>query len=352
MAAKITTIDIPSTATFDAPREHRSFRLDARLIAIIEDIAMGVEAGEGGLKSCSMGAVSASAAGAKGPEVNARHHREVEIIDDEDACFDAIGDLLAAGFSHEEIAKQVALGGGATRLLAIERYCDRIRLSCDRDTDRGSDLASYPWRGSALYERRRQGHRAMAALRRDAEGTAHAAVLYISYGWRDTFVDTLPADIRVALGREFAPLARYTNAVEAKRLALAKAEATRGATRPGDRYRTDDGFRRMAERSGYVPEAFADLVNLAAYRERLAREERILSSGDAIRYAVAAFPEPMPVHVDGESPAHWEALKEARKVRRLEHEAKIDAFLTAVKIDANRMLTDASHAFHAAWLAS
>ena len=349
MAAKITN---PGTESFVGEREHQGFRLDARILAIIEDLAMGVESGESGLKSCALGAVAASAAGAKSGEVNARHHHEVEIVDDEDECFNRIGDMLAAGFSHEEIAKQVTLGGGATHLLALERYCDRIRLSCDRDAERGSELASFPWRGSALHERRRQGHRAMAALRRTPEGRDHAAVLHIVYGWRDTFVDTLPADIRVALGREFAPLARYTDAVEAKRLAMAKAEATRGATRPGDRYRVDGNFRRMAERDGYTAEVFADLVDLAAYRERVAREERILSSGDGIRYAVAAFPEPMPVHVDGESPAHWEALKEARKARRLEHEAKIDAFITAVKIDANRMLTEASLAFHAAWLAS
>lgn len=315
MAAKITT---PHTETFDAPREHRSFRLDARTIAIIEDIAMGVEAGESGLKSCALAAVAAGNAGADAKETSRIHHRQVEIIEDEDECFDAIGNLLAAGFSHAEVADQVALGGGATHLLALERWCDKVRLSCDADATSETPHAALPWRGSALHERRRRGHRAMAALRANAAGTAHAAVLHIVYGWADPFVNTLPPDVRVALGREFAPLARYTDTVEAKRQELAQREAVRSASDPHG------------------------AVHLAGYRERLAREERILSSGDAIRAAIAA---PRARHDNETKEEHRECVVlPARNAR--------DAFLTAVKIDANRMLTEASLAFRDAWAAS
>lgn len=389
----VTKIPALSTAPFaTSEREHQGFRLNGPTVAIIEDIAMGVEAGEGGLKSCALGASAAGEAGAKGPEVNVRHHAEIQVIEDEDECFNAIGDLLAAGFSEEEIAKRIALGGGATHLLALESYCDRIRLRCRKDTPAATPLASRRWQASKLHEDRQRCHRTMATLRREPDGHSHVAVLHIVYGWADPFVGTLPAEVRVALGREFAPLARYTDAVEAKRVELVKVETTEAATRkwvaaptkdPGRAWRGVDMSTDKIDRAAICRDAEgrlrvgdtrvqsgsegaraalslglraeqknAGVVDLARYRAKSEWYDRLLTSGDGLRYAVAPFAEPMPVHGEGENPAHWEARKEERKARRLEHEARIDAFISAVKRDANRMLTAASEAFRDAWQAS
>ena len=62
----------PKTETYEGEREHQSYRLDARLIAIITDIATGVEQGDSGLKSCSMGAVSAKARVERRPRARRR----------------------------------------------------------------------------------------------------------------------------------------------------------------------------------------------------------------------------------------------------------------------------------------
>ena len=361
----------PGTQTFDAPREHRSYRLDARLITVIEDIAMGVEAGDSGLKSCSLGAVSAAAAGAGAAEVNARHHRETTIIEDEDECFDRIGELLANGFTFEEVAKMVSLGGGATHLLALERWCDRVRLSCDADAAPESPLASYPWSGSTARERARRGHRAMTELRGTAAGVTHAAVLHIVYGFRDPFVDTLPPEVVVDLGPEFVRLARYTDAVEAKRQEMIRSSAARGAKKyvPASERahpqhfhekhiiglsaaiahanEASEVFRLAAvhglRHNGSVPAAEGyQLFDLERARSLTQWFDRCLTSGDALRAAVAT---PRARHDDETKEQYREHVyTPARDLR--------EAFLTAVKVDANRMLTDASLAFHAAWLRS
>lgn len=327
MAAKISLTN--STQTFDGPREHAPFRLEARLLAILEDLATGVEAGDAGLKSCALGAVSAGLiVGAEAKEVSHRHHREVEVIEDEDECFNQIGSLVAAGYSFREVADRVELGGGNTHLLALERWCDRVRLGCDADAELATPHASVPWSGSALHERRHRGHRAVALLRQTPEGAAHAAILFIVYGGRDTFAETLPAEIVVALGREFAPLARYTDVVERLRLEMAHREGARAAT----------------DANG--------AVSLAGFRERRDRADRLLTSGDAIRSAVSAFLEPGLVQGGDESRHHWEARIAERKVRRLAHGALVDAFVLQVKVEASRMLTEASVAFRDAWMAS
>lgn len=403
MAAKITH---PDTQTVDAPREHGGFRLDGRLLVLIEDIALGIEEGEAGLKSCAMGAVSAASAGANAAQVNATHHLELAVIEDEDECFNAIGDLLAKGFTHGEVAKMVTLGGGATHLLALERWCDRIRLECTVDHE-GEQFEGVPWHGSALHERRRRANAAMALLQSMPEGRAHAAVLHIVYGHPDPMLlaakkfifdqETAlagepppkldPADrdvfnlakLLLDMG-ELAPLARYTDAVEAKRLAMAKAEALapstrkyiaaptkdigrawRGVDTQADEIRRDGTFNpatlrfdedsrvqsgseaaRAAIAMGLQAEQrCAGVVDLNRHRERQRWAESVLSSTDALRAAIAR---PAPKRED-ETRAEYDARFEAAKTERV-------VFLSLVRSDANRLLTDASHAFHAAWLRS
>ncbi len=337
MVSSLTTAPFATTE-----REHQGFRLDGRLVTLIEDLATGVEEGDAGLKSCTMGAVSAAAAGATAAQVNAAHHRELAVIEDEDECFDAIGDLLAQGFSHGEIAKMVTLGGGATHLLAVERWCDRVRLGCDADHDAETKHQSLPWSGSALHERRRRARRAIAVMRQTSSGCDHVAVLFIVYGHPDPMLMSAkkfmheqetapageppkldPADRAVfnlaksllEMGNELAPLARYTATVEARRLEMVHLDAAR----------------RLRRVDGVIP--------LADHRARTAHAERILSSTDALRDGLA----PAAPKRDDEERAEYEDRLARARAERL-------VFVSAVKMDANRMLTDASTAFRDAWL--
>jgi hypothetical protein len=317
-------------------REHGAYRLDAKRIAILEDVTRGIEEGEAGLKSISEGAANAAASGASASEIALQHHRDLQIIEDEDECFNAIGDMLFAGFSFAEVAQRVRLSGGATKMLALERWCARAGIRCN------PDVTPAAWRGSNVHEDRRRARRAIAHLRQTHEGTQHAAVLYVVYGhpdptlaWVERFdrdVDTAPAGhtpkldaadretyklgtlLLDKLGRELAPLARYTDAVEAKRQAL--------------------------------------VTDLARHRAQHAWADRMISSGDALRAACAPFREPKPVQGSGEPKVHWMRRCEERNERKRAHEDARASFLTAAKLDANRMLTDASLAFDAAWRAS
>lgn len=342
----------PGAETFDAPREHRSFRLSAVLITTIEDLAHGIEAGESGLKSCAIGALSGASMGASAAEVNAAHHREVNVIEDEDECFNQIGDLLAEGFSHEEVAKMVTLGGGATHMLALERWCDRVRLRCRPDD------AVPSWSASASREKQRRAHRTMTALRATPAGVTHAAVLHIVYGWPDPFVRSLPPEIVVELGPEFARLARYTDAVEAHRIGMAHAVAARvhasAPARPvpapgegwlGEAVSADARLGediRMAVAGGYAAAERSNVLDLVRHRDRLRWADSVISSGDALRDAVAS---PRGRRDDESKEQYREHVYVPARDAR-------ETFLTAVKLDANRMLTDASLAFRDAWQAS
>lgn len=296
-------------------REHRSFRLDGTLITVLEDVTRGVEEGDAGLKSCALGALAAGDAGARPAEISARHHREVQVIEDEDECFNAMGEMLTQGFSFADVAKSIQLGGGTTHLLALERWCDLVRLKCNADVSPAS------WRCSEPHKNRQRCRRALRALRDVPGGNTHVSVLHVVYGWADPFVTSLTPDARTLLterlGREFAPLARYTDAVEERRLAMVKADAARHDSADG-------------------------VVTLISRRARLAWADRCISSGDALRAALA---DPPNKTSDESSAAYRERVLGPARAER-------DAFLTAVKIEANRMLTTASLAYQAAWLRS
>ena len=236
----------------------------------------------------------------------------------------------------------MTLGGGATHLLALERWCDRIALRCNSDAPISTRLAGVPWRGSDLHERRQRGHRAIAHLRRSAPGVKHAAVLHIVYGWPDPMLlsaskflreleltvageelpKIAPADRDVfnlaksllQMG-ELAPLARYTAAVEARRQEMIHLEAAR----------------KLRRVDGVIP--------LADHRAMVAAADRMLSSTDALR---DGFSSPPPKREE-ESRAEYDVRLEQGKTDRL-------VLLSAVKVDADRMLGDASLAFRDAWL--
>jgi hypothetical protein len=304
----------PGTESFESTREHQSFRLDAKLISVIEDIAKGVEEGEAGLKSSGIADADYSCGVSRSNALSM--YRNASAIEDEDECFNVIGDLVAKGFSFAEVAQMVSLGGGATHLLTLERWCQLVKLTCiNPGEETPTKGASLRWRGSSLHERRERCRRAMSALRRTPTGTSHAAILHIVYGWPDPFVKTLTQDTLDKFGREFAPLARYTDVVESHRQEMIHREA-RQRTRVVD---------------GTVP--------LTEYRERAARADRCLTSGDALRDALA----PPRARLETETKEDY------REHVAGPHQHRRDGFITQVRVDANRMLTRASLAYLESW---
>jgi len=278
-----------------------SFRLPIPVIEAISDVARGIEAGDSGLKSCTLGALAAGKAGASPTETVAIHNREIETIEDEDECFNRMGEYLAKGFGFKDVAKMVRLGSEGVHLLALERWCQRIGLSCDPGEPRPTELAGFRWKAHPPHERRTRARRALGLLR-DSDGYRHYAVLHVVYGWPDPFLRTLAPEARAALGPEYGALARYTDAVEERRQELVKAEA------------------------GRWPSAYAStpaLADIELRRSRLALADRIISSGDALRAATDRF----------ETPS----------------KAEREAFVSRVRVEANRMLTEASLAFRDAW---
>jgi hypothetical protein len=127
------------------------------------------------------------------------------------------------------------------------------------------------------------------------------------------------------LGPELASLARYVNVVEAHRQEMIRDEAR---TRPGA------------------------VVSMAEYKERFARADRILTSGDALADALRPFHEAVIERADGEGVLSFEARKAARKERQAAHKDRVDGFLREVRTEAREMLFDAERKYRAAWLKS
>lgn len=329
---------------------HGSTRLPPAVLAAVEDVARGVEEGEAGLKSCAVADRDISCGVAKSEARSMHHALEVS---DEDECFNLIGDYLAKGFSFSEVARMVRLDGSGVHLLALERWCDLARLACDLDEVLPDDHTARRWRAAPRFERRRRCRRAMVLLRQTHRGAAHAAVLHVVYGWPDPFLRTLAPEARSALGLEFGPLARYTDVVEAKRQELVRAMAandTRREYTPALAREQVGGLRALVVRAGEVDEEHRLAVNLgvapgghvfdlARHRSRLAWADRTISSGDALRAALA----PPRVRFEHETSEHYrDHVAGPAKAAR-------EAFITQVRIDANRMLSAACAAFLDAW---
>lgn len=411
MAAKITN---PGTQTFDGARgDHQSFRLQPQILAVIEDIAKGVEAGESGLKSCTVGGMQAGANGSE-DQMAMVHAHEVPVLDEIDAYLDAVDQMLYDGFSHEEIAQTVKLWDGDVHAFAIERWADRVRLTYKTKN------APARWRASKVHEDRRRGERAMLALRQTPEGVGYAAVLHIVYGHPDPMLlsakrfmrdcerapagkapQLSPADretfnlaktLLEEFGDELAPLARYTDAVEARRIEMAHAEARRGvratpyvpaAERVTDLHPHEEQLIGLSAAIAHMGEAMeahrlaakhepkgskrelvpsptgprptmsharaVELFDLERQRSVFHHAVHALSSGDALRAGVASFNEPAHPQQPGESYSAFEERRLAREDRKRQHRATADKFLHDVRMQADRMLVAASEAFLQAW---
>ena len=271
------------------------YRLPQEITEAISEVAKGVDEGEAGLKSCANMDRDLSAKVSKKDAVTMHVGPQLG-TDDIDDYLNEVGDYLAKGFSFDEVAKIVKLNDEGVKLLDLERWCSRVGLRCDADEILPTVWTARRWTARSRYQRRTRARRTLTWLREYVpNGATHTAVLHIVYGWPDPFLRTIAPEARVALGPEYAPLARYTDAVEAKRQELVKTEAAK----------FDD----------------ENVVDLERRRSRHAWADRIISSGDALRAAT-----------DDRVPKKDRA-----------------AFVTAVRIDANRMLTEASVAFVDAW---
>lgn len=186
-------------------------------------------------------------------------------------------------------------------LTALERFVDR---GIDVDV---ADVGWVPvvrqWRARIIRCRR--------ALRRLRErgDHQHASVLYVAHGHADPIVAQLAP--LATLPPELRSLVRYTAATEEWRRAMVSAAARAVAS---------DGA-----------------VDLAQHKALLARHERQISSGDAMRNALAPFCEAA-------------SCAEARKARKVAHDDRQRAFVAAAQREALLMLSSAECAYYAAWL--
>lgn len=303
MALKVPDAFLSDTRRVAPPEEERLYRLPANHVQDLRDVARGVEESDAGV-----------------------------------CCSYLVDSMSGEGSDFDEHA-----------LNALERFAEQS-LSFEFLAEMfGAAVVSH-WRARVSRCRR-----ALDRLRRAGEH-GNACVLFVAHGYPDPLVRQIPelADLGPLLGS----LARYTNATEERRLELVRAESARSSRAPG-----------TVPEDAVSGERWAALYDLVHMREVRASVDRILSSSDALRAALAVFPEPEPVPgfvlagdapADGEGPRlrrkesarEFEARKASRKERQTAHRDRRDAFVTAVRIDAAKMLSRAEKAYHEAWLRS
>jgi len=231
-------------------------------------------------------------------------------------------------------------------LNALERFAEQS-MTIDFVTEMfGVPVVSH-WRSRIQRCRR-------AIARLHAQGDSRSvSILFVAYGYPDPLAKQLPE--LEQLGPVLGSLARYTDAVEGKRLELVKQEAARlragwagPSAMPGD----DDG-------------RWAAVFDLVHERDARARADRLIGSVDALRAALAPFAEPMPqprwvpgarhethTEVKLENPMQLEGRRAARKEREAHHKERKATFVSQVWIEALKMLSGAEKAYHEAWLRS
>lgn len=201
-------------------------------------------------------------------------------------------------------------------LAALERFADRA-LEVDIG-DVGWVPVVRQWRARVLRARR------ALRLLRERGDHQHASVLYVAHGHPDPIVAQLPP--LATLPSELRSLARYTATVEAWRGDMVRMRAREAAHEP--------------------PGAPSDL---ARHRALMSRFDHQLSSGDALRDALAPFHEPL-VRDRAEDYTDFATQVDVRKARRAAYEERRECFLADVQREALRMLSHAEAAYYAAWL--
>lgn len=278
--------------------EHKAFRLPKNITDELEAIARGYDSGDAGLRSLFVAdahrqAGLTSGGGKNGDADSVAAWQRGEQDEADRAMVEAAGEALDAGRS----LFVPPMIGGPLRMFDAERWCD-MRLEVEP-----SEREMWHVARRNSYRRRERVRAALDAVRLRAHGHAHVATLHIVYGFPDPFIATLPLDVVRRWNDDtvhpLAGLARYTDAVETVRQELV-----------GDHPMT----------------AWAD---------------RVTSSTDAIRWALRPH---LTRDEDADDAEHQASL--AR------HRARREAFVTDVKLDASRMLKDASEALRDAWRAT
>lgn len=301
---------------FSASEETKTYRLAPELVAVLRDVARGCEESDAGLRT--------------------RY-----FVD------------LAATSGVRDV--------GDVHLFDVEKWCD------------GNELLA-PWGPKERWVRRRRVRRALAHLHGRPDGLRHVGVLHVHYGWPDPFVRSLPPNVRKDLD-ELAGLARYTDAVEDHRRAMVAAAADEAATQLQARALAEVQARpavleRLRVRRAQLEAKLAELSDSAgedAETAALATGREIDRVDRAIDRTQKALSRDRASAVEGGQPAIQAGVRFSDRLAKADREissadALLDAanladserivFLTSVRIDANRMLSAASRAFHESWLRS
>lgn len=221
------------------------------------------------------------------------------------------------------------------------------------------------WSHPTVLTWRKRIERCRRAFRKMREADLHeeTSVLFVVYGYPDPSIRELPKKVSDALG-ELTPLARYTNRVEVQRKELARLEAIRMASRQSkiaetkdlpqhwkknddeisefdERAQSGDEITRRAIHQGLPVQGASSLVDLMRHRDLYEYALRVISSGEALDSLFA----PLPSRGENETKEHFDVRIENAKTKQ-------DVILSEIKVEAHKMLKNASIAFHGMWLRS
>lgn len=198
-----------------------------------------------------------------------------------------------------------------------ERYADMAVQFSAVDIAKSVPVVSR-WRKKIIRCRR-----ALTRLRETGDHQS-ASVLHIAYGYPDPIIRQIPELLTMTV--RLAVLVRYTDVVEERRQEMVRTAAARASV--------------------------GDVVDLNQRRTLIRYHDRLLSSGDALRAALAPFSEPLPVRTITESIAEHEARREQRRGREEAYRHKRSVFLSRAKVEAAKMLARAEERYHEMWLAT
>ncbi len=228
-------------------------------------------------------------------------------------------------------------------LHSVERFCERFQC-LDREL---------------INIQRRLIARARRALtklylQRDYQTPA---VLHMTYGYPDPATRAWPKNVHDFLGAELVQLIRYTEATEDIRQRLVRDELFRYR----DPKYTGFALRRcdvpihnaeFQDETGLELQEISSLVNITDTREREAYADKIITSGDALRFIFQEFNERAPVRSLNEDKAAFRERSRPYETRRDAYRAHQASYLVEARAQAETMFTRASRAYHTVWLQS
>jgi hypothetical protein len=237
----------------------------------------------------------------------------------------------------DELERKGPPGEDEIAMFDAERFVDRYDAS-PLEKELGAKLGA--WRA-----RMKRARRALALLSGASENR-FVAVLHVAYGYPDPSTREWPKTAIDFLGAELTPLVRYVDATEVIRRQLVREGV------PKQRALASSWVTRFALRRVRKQLEVPELIDLMSHRAAERYLDAIISSGDALRFVFGGPSEPHPKREPEDEPgaferraATWNALRDAHNARRT-------SFLVQARVEADRLLSDASRAYLAAWRAS